>query len=247
METTIGYKIKVVQDQDAQRPDTNQDFFPPCLVWVHERYHAKLQEIGMEPSIDWQTLADMVERKHARTAAQRRYLCHIADLSYSDFLSDSRNCAGSDTIERFQNWYYENPLSQPSDWRDAVNYFDSIRMLAEHVGVPCYLEQSNGYSQGDSLLIIAFASEEWLDGWCGSDVEASLKGYVNEYCAWAWGDCYGWVIADDDDDHIESVWGYYGDDHEASGLMNDARACVDHLSEKAKKEAALQHEWDCRN
>jgi hypothetical protein len=40
-----------------------------------------------------------------------------------------------------------------------------------------------------------------------------LKSEIEQYNQWAEGDVYGVVIADDDNDHIDSCWGFYGLDY----------------------------------
>jgi len=68
---------------------------------------------------------------------------------------------------------------------------------------------------------------QW-DEWLGDT--ADLYGH------WAWGECYGYVIdrieVDEDGDEIDahecetlgSCWGYYGSDHDKSGLLESALA-----------------------
>jgi hypothetical protein len=51
---------------------------------------------------------------------------------------------------------------------------------------------------------------------------------------WAWGDVYGFII--ESEDFNDSCWGFYGDNHEKSGLLDMARESIDHhLKDKRKK------------
>jgi hypothetical protein len=69
-----------------------------------------------------------------------------------------------------------------------------------------------------------------------------LKGEAETYGHYLSGEVYGYIVnslndeGESLDDHIDSCWGYYGDDHEASGLLEAARSAVDcHISYQRKK------------
>lgn len=38
------------------------------------------------------------------------------------------------------------------------------------------------------------------------------RDFLETYTAWCNGECYGWSIEDEDGEHIDSCWGYYGND-----------------------------------
>ena len=58
-------------------------------------------------------------------------------------------------------------------------------------------------------------------------VRECLIGEVDIYGYYLNGDVYSYIIVDSNDDHKDSCWGYYGWDHEKSGLMEDARSVID--------------------
>jgi len=71
-------------------------------------------------------------------------------------------------------------------------------------------------------------------------MEAELEEYSNYLC----GKCYGWTVERDDLDIDESCWGYYGDDHEASGLLDAARGAIDwHVNNIISKHAKRLKGW----
>lgn len=92
--------------------------------------------------------------------------------------------------------------------------------------MPCHQTQSNGYSQGDSVLLLAVATPEWRKkAGAPDDCADQCKAACELYAAWAWGDVYGIMeITDPDGDELEhgSVWGFYGSDHKKSGLLDSA-------------------------
>lgn len=69
--------------------------------------------------------------------------------------------------------------------------------------------------------------------------EEILIGEVKTYDTYLTGDVYGYKITDKDnkdiDSCIDSCWGFYGYDHEKSGLMPEARRIIDYEIEHLKK------------
>lgn len=59
-----------------------------------------------------------------------------------------------------------------------------------------------------------------------------LEGEVNMYDQYLTGDVYGFEITDKDGNHIDSCWGFYGDDYANNGI---AEHVGDELAELLKK------------
>lgn len=51
-------------------------------------------------------------------------------------------------------------------------------------------------------------------------LERILKGEVETYTQYVNGDVYGFQIVDEDDNHIDSCYGFYGSDHKESGMLD---------------------------
>lgn len=68
----------------------------------------------------------------------------------------------------------------------------------------------------------ANVDEEWNDDL--DKARAYLEGEMQEYDDYVRGAVYGYVVDGDGD----SCWGFYGDDHEKSGLLEQARSAVDY-------------------
>lgn len=62
-----------------------------------------------------------------------------------------------------------------------------------------------------------------------------LVAELETYNQWASGDVWGYIVEDDEGDELDSCWGFYGMDAEASGLLEEARAVVDYHVEEARK------------
>lgn len=44
------------------------------------------------------------------------------------------------------------------------------------------------------------------------NAQSCARAELAEFIAWLEGECYGWIVSSDEEDHIDSCWGYYGDD-----------------------------------
>ena len=54
-----------------------------------------------------------------------------------------------------------------------------------------------------------------------------MEGTFKLYADWAFGDVYGFRVEDSEGEVLDSCWGYYGDEHEETGLLETARQSVD--------------------
>lgn len=51
-------------------------------------------------------------------------------------------------------------------------------------------------------------------------IEKILEGEVETYSQYVEGDVYGFQIVDEDDNHIDSCYGFYGSDHKENGMLD---------------------------
>ena len=54
-----------------------------------------------------------------------------------------------------------------------------------------------------------------------------LRGEVQTYDQYLTGDVYGYVVKDSTVEELDSCWGFFGSDHEASDLLPQARGAID--------------------
>jgi hypothetical protein len=224
------YTIHIEQDTDACNPFTDFDCEPPLLVY----YDGCLTKYGDAPDIG--DLVDLIPDHHFSRGNRVKLIREWLNVSLREF-AEERKYYGRPVREQFAESLSEqcpNPeVARGRGWgSDATAYFEALESLCKLAKVPFYYGQSNGYSQGDSALVIAFAMPAWakMVGAPEHTLESQCKGAFDLYSAWAWGDCYGISsIEDPEGNEIEegSCWGFYGDDHEKSGLLPDARATID--------------------
>lgn len=144
-----------------------------------------------------------------------------------------------------------DPAEQERELFDAIadavkeQDYDKLEDVARIIGLPCLNTCSQGYCQGDYVDIIAV----WPKAWgqenrpkaTPQQIAKELQAAVDLFGAWAWGDVFGYVVTDTvTDDEVGSCWGYYGDDHKASGLLEAATAEAEHAERTEKTRHATR-------
>lgn len=255
-----GYKIEIAQDFSPENPFEARDCEPPLVTYYGGRHgYAKSYQGAPETIGDIVRLlpASMFERGERVKTIKANLNCTLRE-----FVAASRDnrawgigpCFSNmgDCKEVFISFAESQVGQEPEGWRDACNWFEFAESLLKQGGIACHHEQSNGYSQGDSTLLLAIATPEWIAkvGASPDSLPAQMKSACDLYSAWAWGDVYGIVsiheiVTDDEGNETEgeeiedaSVWGFYGRDHETSGLLESARDSIAH-HKRAKAETAL--------
>lgn len=121
----------------------------------------------------------------------------------------------------------------PQGWLGAQQWFETAESLLKEAGIPCLFQEPRGYNQGDVTLCLVILTDEWLKktGADRDNAKEICQATIDLYSAWAWGDVYGVSeITDPDGNELEdgSCWGFYGSDHEESGLLDHARSIIEH-------------------
>jgi hypothetical protein len=257
-----GYTVTIATDDCSENPLSAWGCEPPTLT-----YCEGLTEYNDAPEIgDLVALIPSIHFvRHNRVKLIREWL----NCSLREFAEERRERLGKESDrETFAYLLFEECPKPDSyrSWGSTSEYFDCLESLAKLAGVPCYNGKSNGYCQGHSALVIVFATPDWVKEVGFKDPTPELlagqcKATFDLYSAWAWGDVYGIEsITDPDGEELEdgSVWGFYGSDHEKSGLLDSARHSIEYAKEyKAKaiaaeiayeaKESAERAYWESRD
>ena len=246
-----GYRINIMQDIDAFDPYKDGDYMPPALTFYlgNRRIESKLD-------FCWDDISRLLEKKHVRTKKQRENLADIYGESYSDMLIESRDYHGEDTEDRFLDLLLNRSRMLCTYWSEAVEYFEALECLCKIVGVKCLNKKSNSNGQGDSILVFMAATPKFINdmGIDPENIDAALLADYNTYHAWCWGDCYGYNVTkvfldedgeeDHEDETNESCWGFYGNNHKDSGLLEAAENAIDYMIENELEDAAKQAAWE---
>ena len=246
-----GYTIKITQDESPENPFESWDGEPPLLTFSCGRHsHAHGYNEAPESWYDiLRMLPPAIWKRGQRMAFLKKFILPQAS-GLRNYAKQVLDCGGH--IDACAEILGDALGAKPDGWGEACTWFETAEAILNYAGIPCLYDQSNGYSQGDSTLCFVVLTPEWFEK-TGAKPEHSAeicKSAVELYSAWAWGDVYGIseIIApgalDDEGEEREgealeegSVWGFYGSDHEKSGLMESAQGTIDWHIEKQAKEA----------
>ena len=233
-----GFEIRIENDEYPENPFEAWDCEPPLMAFYGGRHsHFKTYQGAPEDLRDAIRLlpASCFER------GKRVELARAFDIGTLKGIAEAMQYEGEDFKGAFMLLMVERYGNEPEGWRNANDWFDTVETLLKWAGITCHSGQSNGYYQGDSSLVLALATPGWIEktGVQPENVEAACKAAFDLYSAWAWGDVYGIAeIISPEGQTIEdgAVWGFYGTDHEASGLMGHARATIDSFIKEQEAE-----------
>ena len=242
------YTIHVSYEQDAENPFNCCDYMPPTMVWIHRTYHARFYYYADGDEIVNKAFTAL-RWTHCDTEEKREKIAEILGYNYDALLRESRDYEGDCIEVRFREAVCDLQFAdKPDDWSSAEEYLNNLCSLLDIVGMVYCLYRSNGYSQGDSLMSLAVADENWLKTTeckvddCVSALEYDLK----EYSSWVWGDVYQFEVFDADGESVYACGGYYGDDGKASMIYN-ARMAIDYYVMLDEKEEIERASWEARD
>lgn len=245
-----GYKIKIAQDEGPENPFEAWDCEPPLFTFYGGR-HGSAKAYNDAPESWWGVLRlmpDTIWKRGQRVAFLKEFILPLG-VSMREFAEEAHRVGELDACAEILG---DKLGANPSGWQSACEWFEMAESLLKYAGAPCLYEQSNGYCQGDSTLCLVVLTPEWYEktGAPKENAEKDCKGAIELYSAWAWGDVYGVseIIApgpvDEDGDETEgeeiedaSCWGFYGRDHEKSGLLEHARDSIEYHIKKQAEEA----------
>jgi hypothetical protein len=110
---------------------------------------------------------------------------------------------------------------------------DRLEEVWNWLGITTFRDQVVGYSQGDWCEVLLVATPEWLEksGVKPEQVDAALESAAELYGHYMSGSVYGASVEklvrngpdDFDWEEVDSCWGFYGPDHDKSGLNEFVR------------------------
>lgn len=212
------YTVSIYYDDDRSLSDAVND--EPVMIFGRDRGH------------DWEVL-DQSKLPFPGYSTLRA----IESADLDDILSELCDC-------RYNDWGMTDDgrvWAEHSDWIHARNsngrrYFKSKERAtaalfeAEH-GRPLADLKVKQFGDYRSTFYLCFWQSE-LDEYAGCKDAVSPIASCQDIVD---GNIYGFVIGDDDDDHIESCWGFIGDE---SYCLEEARAIAHHLEATAAQKDA---------
>lgn len=243
-----GFTIRAVNDTDAENPWESWDCEPPILV-KYDRHISQYSEKYGDISNPFAFYSDGQINRHWKKIVS--LVEGVTSLGFSFDLNILVN-------EKLEEWGF-NPNRPPKgeklDARREVlenetelDDFDLIAELFQIIGIPALSTVSTGYSQSDYAELLIVLTPDLVKEWgtklsyLKKNAESMLQNSADLYSAWAWGDVYGFIISDKNDDNIESCFGFYGADFNKSGLIEHVTDSLKYIikSRKEKRFARLK-------
>lgn len=233
-----GLIIRAERDDCAANPFADWDVEMPIAIDGGRNVGFTSYDSNGDPLAALSDLSDHWINRNWRTVATALNMnldafdkeCRAERDDYGS-LADARR-------DKLQDALYE---AKPSEYggNSASDYFDALETIWKARGVAAKSFYVTGYRQGDYAYGIAVATPEWMTKVGASgDMGDALDSTVELYKSWAFGDVYGVVIGD----HVDSCWGFYGSDHDASGLADAAKGLADCIADERDAIAARDME-----
>lgn len=224
--TYKGFSIDIVSDVSPLNPFEEWDCLP-CLLVAGDRYATAYND-------------------------SNNYLNYLPELTREEIKANINTIKEIMGFKSFRQFWCNGArgyFPHCSNFVEVINDFlqieyndksDSERwsMLAEVLeikGIQYYQTSVCGYVQGAYCDVIAIADNDYLERTGLSPnhrLTEGLEGACELYGFWAFGDVYGYVIPEIE----ESCWGFYGDDHNKSGLLEYAKNAIDcHIKYERRK------------
>lgn len=207
-----GYTINIVNDDSPINPFDDWDGLPH-LVTIYDNQVKQYNDLEFDieylPELSRQ---EIVENLNLIKILLDDYRSLLAILR--DYRLHSENVV--DAINELLQYVYDD-LSNNYRHSSANAKFEFYSNILDIKKVKHLLTVSCGYCQSDYVEMLLIANDE-------NDTIESLQGAADLYSAWAWGDIYGFTVEGLED---ASCWGFYGSDHDKSGLIEHAKSSID--------------------
>tara|TARA_R110002020_G_scaffold34910_2_gene105877 strand:- start:365 stop:1162 length:798 start_codon:yes stop_codon:yes gene_type:complete len=225
MDTSIEYKnhtINIINDNYPENPFTDWDCNPSIIF----NYDRQLTSYG---NIDSDYLPALTKQEIKKNIPAIKDIFDIEDKRSLLIILECNEYSARHNYDNATD-YVNDCLTQFYGSSNNSDKLDILYAIYTMKGIICLNGSSQGYCQGDHVDILVIADSDFLKATGATiDSESDLQYAIDLYGAWAWGDVYGYDISDSNGDDIpdNSCWGFYGDNHEKSGLLDNAKSSID--------------------
>ena len=203
-----GYEIQISYDTDAQNPFTEWDGQPAMRVQAG-RYAHRTEYNG--------SVADIIDESisEGQLIRNQKALMEILGLSPDDFKGEKKQ-------------YKIETLSNDILYADI----EQLTSICKLFKIP-HVSETQSYDQSTWAEVLIVSSKEWIQetGIRKKHIQRSLQASADLYQQYASGEVFGYNCEEAE----ASCWGYYGDEHEKSGLMEEARSEIDYTITSKRK------------
>jgi len=237
-----GYTITIEQDEFAGNPFEEQGADELPLLVYYEGFVRYAGAPDTDDIMDWMP-ADVFRKNLPE-------MLSWFDVDKDEFAKDCEHWGSAKSV--ITHYIDEDAPESTKSWSTAETHMERISSLLGMIGIKHYWGRSNGHCQGDSAMVMAIATNYWVErtGAPLDSLEEQCKASVELYGCWAWGDVYCITsVTDPEGEEVEdgTIGGFYGYDHEKSGLMDHVRWCVDRDIEDKLGEEKSRLYWETRD
>lgn len=224
-ETYKGINIEIENDTHAENPWENWDGCVPMITDGGRQFISRKDD-------------DIVNylRNYLTYNQVRRHQKRIIEMMQGDTSSPYTY-----SFKEFKEDYPLKEFDRTEMLKDDLLYnwldegIENLETFCVEFNIKHLSSASKGYSQGDHIDCFFCWTPEF-EKITGRDYKSitdeDFNNALDLFSAYAWGDVYGYNVEENGD----SCWGFYGDDHEKSGLLEEARSNIDCYLEAKKKE-----------
>ena len=230
------YKVTIQYDEHSENPWEAWDTQPPLAAvcgrdFVVDYGHADT------PELDKLTAKQVIQNHDAVDLALAPfYECmdqpddphSVLEMIYGNKVPEQYH-PNADPLDIIKGDLEYNYISGSMD----AEMLDRLEEVWGWLGITTFRDQVVGYSQGDWCEVLLVATPEWLEksGIKPEQVDAALESAAELYGAYMFGDVYGATVEklvpngpdDAEWEEVDSCWGFYGSDHDKSGLNEFVR------------------------
>lgn len=227
-----GLTINIMYQDQPQNPFEDWDCEPPLAVYSDRNiteYATRYGEVNSVPTLTREQIK-----------ANASAICDVCNVkSLRDLVREYRDNNGgvSDSDVIYMINYGIESIVDNNIWRNS-DRLDVLCDLYNMAGMPAVCSDVRGSCQGDWAKVLAVATPEFQEA-CGNgsdfDWIESLKGSIQLFEDWAFGNVYGYEVLDAEGEHVDSCWGYYGDYDADYSALSEAKSAADYHIEQARK------------
>lgn len=215
METIMyrGHEIEITQFENAENPFKNWDGEPGIIVETfRNRNENHLSEGEQEIRSE---ISDII----------------LAAITQAPDNGKEAIKTKIEEITGYEQWeeYTEDFISEAVKDSDI----ETLSNLCDYFKITYFSGISKGYSQGDWAAVFLYYTKEKIEeiGIQAEHIQQALESSFKLFGYWMWGDVYEYYIPS-----VGSCLGYYGSNHEESGLLEQAESAIDYYEEKKLKD-----------
>lgn len=188
---------------------------------------------------------------------EEEYKGFTIKIKYDDMRDDPRGWDNAGTMVCWHSRYNlgdQQPKESPEEFMEKITHKTHVILplyLYDHSGITISTSYTYPYNDrwdagqvGWIFISHEKAVEEWGKKRFTKKVEERairyLEGEVKTYDNYLTGQVYGFIVEDEDGEHIDSCWGFYPEEKDKTGYdycLKEARDIVDFEVKKRKEEA----------